>query len=148
MAVLPKTSLSMALDDVRLLSLCGDGDGCTLLLGARSSRRGGDWLPAFRAARTCHWSIETDPLGASGRYWSLDDACAQAMAIPGAGIDGNGTQDTVARAWGSTCNVADYPRVGAGYGPDDATGFSLFYYDDTGNEDVEMDFACVLVVQD
>jgi len=44
--------------------------------------------------------------------------------------------------------VADYPRTGASYGPDATTAFSLFYYDDTGSEDTEPDFACMLVVED
>jgi hypothetical protein len=44
--------------------------------------------------------------------------------------------------------VPDYPRTGVSYGPDAATGFSLFYYDDAGSEDGEPDFACTLVVED
>ena len=125
-----------------------EADGCSLALGARSSTRGADWHPTFRAAASCRLAIETDPLGATGRYWSLDDDCTQAMGIAGGGIDGNGTQDVVARIWGSTCVVADYPRTGASFGPDSGTGFSLFYFDDAGGEDVESDFSCVLVIED
>jgi hypothetical protein len=147
-AALPKSSLDLELDDPLILARCSDADGCRLTLGARSSTRGADWLPIFRAAASCRLAIETDPLGATGRYWSLDDDCTQAMGIAGGGIDGDGTQSIVARIWGSTCVVADHPRTGGGYGPDAATGFSLYYFDDSGGEDVEPDFSCVLVIED
>jgi hypothetical protein len=147
-AALPKSSLNLDLDDALILARCSDADGCSLVLGARSSMRGADWLPTFRAAASCRLAIETDPLGATGRYWSLDDDCTQAMGIAGGGIDGDGTQGTVARIWGSTCLVADFPRTGGGFGPDGATGFSLIYFDDAAGEDVEPDFTCVLVIED
>jgi hypothetical protein len=147
-AALPKSSLDLELDDSLILARCADADGCSLLLGARSSTRGADWLPTFRAAASCRLAIETDPLSATGRYWSLDDDCTQAMGIPGGGIDGDGTQSIVARIWGSTCVVADHPRTGGTYGPDGGTGFSLYYFDDSGGEDTEPDFTCVLVIED
>jgi hypothetical protein len=147
-AALDKDDLDLGLDDAQILARCSDADGCSLTLGARSSMRGADWLPTFRAAASCRLAIETDPLGATGRYWSLDDDCTQAMGIPGGGIDGDGTQSIVARIWGSTCVVADHPRTGGTFGPDDATGFSLYYFDDAVPEDTEPDFTCVLVIED
>lgn len=143
---LAKASLNASVDDAALLARCADG--CEIALGARSSHSGANWLPALRIAKSCRLSVETDPLGATGRYWSLDDDCTQAMGLSGAGIDGDGNQDVVARVWGSTCVLADYPRTGLTYGADAATGLSLFYFDDASTEDVEPDFTCVLVVSD
>jgi hypothetical protein len=136
------------LDNAEIMTRCADADGCALVLGARSSMRGTDWLPGLRTAASCRLHVATNPLGATGIYWSLDDACTNAMSIAGSGIDNDGVQQTVARIFGSTCVVADFPRTGGTFGPDDSVGFSLFYFDDTSSEDTEPDFTCVVSISD
>ncbi|MFZ5756510.1 MAG: hypothetical protein ACOY3X_06375 [Pseudomonadota bacterium] len=145
---LPKTDLNIQLNNTEIMDRCADSDGCSLVMGALSSMRGGNWLPAFRAAAACRWTIAVDPFSATGTYWTLDDACTNTMGIAGGGIDNNGAQDVVARIYGSTCVLADYPRTGGTYGPDSSDGFSLFYYDDAGAEDSEPDFTCVVSISD
>jgi len=136
------------LNNAEIMNRCADADGCSLVLGARSSMRGTDWLPNFRAVASCRLHIETNPSGATGISWSLDDACTNAMSVAGSGTDNNGVQQIVARIFGSTCVIADYPRTGGTFGPDDSVGFSLFYFDDTGNEDTQPDFTCVVSISD
>ena len=139
----------MQLNNSEIMSRCADADGCSLVLGARSSMRGASWLPTFRAVASCRLHIATNPLGATGIYWSVDDACTNAMSVPGAGIDNDGVQGIVARIFGNTCVVADYPSTGPGtFGPDNSVGFSLFYFNDTGGEDTEPDFSCVVSISD
>jgi hypothetical protein len=145
---LPKTNLNALLDNTEVMARCADSDGCSLVLGATSSIRGANWMPTFRAAASCRWHIAVNPLGATGIYWSLDDACTGTMGISGAGIDNNGTQESVARIFGSTCVVADYERTGGTYAPDIGAGFSLFYFNDAGSEDTQPDFACVVSISD
>lgn len=65
-----------AVDDARLLGLCGDGDGCTVSLAAQGVSAGGTFRHKHMG-KPCRFSI------GSNRDWSVNDSCALAFNTAG-----------------------------------------------------------------